>query len=30
MPEAYNWTPNVKEITYTQYFNLAGLGAIAH
>ena len=30
MPEAYNWTSNVKEITYTQYFNLAGLGAIAH
>jgi len=30
MPEAYNWTPNVKEINYNQYFNLAGLGAIAH
>ena len=30
MPEAYNWCPNVKEITYLQYYNLAGLGAIAH
>ena len=30
MPEAYNWTPNVKEISYLEYYNLAGLGAIAH
>jgi hypothetical protein len=30
MPDAYKWCPNVKEITYLQYFNLAGLGAIAH
>jgi len=30
MPEEYNWIPNVKEITYIQYYNLAQLGAIAH
>lgn len=30
MPEAFNWCPNVKEITYMQYYNLASLGAIAH
>ena len=30
MPEAYNWIPNVKEISRLQYYNLASLGAIAH
>lgn len=30
MPEAYNWCPNVEEITMLQYYNLAQLGAIAH
>jgi hypothetical protein len=29
MPEEYNWCPNVKEITYNQYYSLASLGAIA-
>tara|TARA_B100000989_G_C19531854_1_gene470485 strand:- start:6434 stop:7183 length:750 start_codon:yes stop_codon:yes gene_type:complete len=28
MPEAYNWIPNLKEITVPQYYNLASLGAI--
>ena len=30
MPEEYQWCSNVKEITILQYYNLAGLGAIAH
>ena len=30
MPEAYNWCPNVKELTYMQYISHAQLGAIAH
>lgn len=30
MPEEYNWIPNVKEISYMQYYNLAQLGAVAH
>ena len=30
MPEEYNWIPNVNEISYIQYYNLAQLGAIAH
>lgn len=30
MPEAYNWCPNVKEVTYLQYISHANLGAIAH
>jgi len=29
MPEEYNWCPNVKEITFNQYYSLASLGAIA-
>ena len=28
MPEAYNWIPNIKEITKIQYYNLASLGAV--
>jgi len=30
MPQEYNWCPNVKEITYMQYYSNAQLGAIAH
>lgn len=30
MPEAYNWCPNIKEISHMEYINLASLGAVAH
>jgi len=30
MPEAYNWIPNITEITIPKYYNLASLGAVAH